>query len=244
MEETTGNTKDIKKEVQENAGAAVPDMGFGIKQDLEASNKIPFKAGLQKGLLMGVKAYNKTSKKAGAKSYDVLEFAFSDLKGEASYDKLEFEVDREKDINTKNIRGGKELAMNVRIKHIYEAYQPTPVEGLGFGATSWLNYFERIAKAFNTNGKDGSPIFKNESGFIPVHLKFTYFNNQLGLPYSPNFIEKVKEGKETNLVIDLNFDVIKQVESNKSTNKAPHEQGGGAVFGGASPANEYDQFMG
>lgn len=239
MEENKVDNSNI---TQENSTNAPVDMGFGINTELEASNKIPFKAGLQQGYLIGVKAYNKISKKGEA--YDALEFNFVDLKNEASFDKIEFAVDRAKDVNAKNVRGGKELAMNVRIKHIYEAYAPFPAAGLGYGATSWLDYFQKIAKAFNENGKDNTPIFKEEGKFIQMHLKFTYFNNNLGFPYSPNFIERVKEGKATNLVIDLNYDVVVQVAKTAGSAKAPHEQNN-PVFGGTTNPNaEFEQFMG
>ena len=68
-----------------------------------------------------------------------------------------------------------------------------------------INIEKLIAKAFN-EGKEGSPIYKTEGKYVTVWLKFTYFNNDLGFPYSPNFIELVREGKETNLVIDLKYE--------------------------------------
>ena len=65
-------------------------MSFGITEDLSASNKTPFKPGIQAGALTEVKAYEKVSKKGD--KYEVLEFLFVDLKGVATYDKIEFAV--------------------------------------------------------------------------------------------------------------------------------------------------------
>jgi hypothetical protein len=215
----------------------IVDSGFGISEDLQSGNAIPFKAGIQKGLLVSVKGYNKANKK-GDKNYDVLEFKYVSLDNIATYTKIEFAVEREKDIKN-GVKGGKEKAMNIRIKHIYEAYQSCPTEGLGFGATSWLDYFQRIAKAFNEN-KAGQPIFKIEGKYIPVWLKFTYFNNDLGFPYSPNFIETIKEGKDTNLIIDFKFDQITQIEVKKPAGMG--NDPGAGVFGSPS-ADAYEEFL-
>lgn len=228
MEETTQNTNE--------SGNTPVDTGFGISNDLQAGNKIPFKPGIQKGMLVGVKAFSKTSKKGDA--YDVLEFNFVSLDNIANYSKMEFAVDRAKDVNKNTqVKGGKEKAMNVRIKHIYEAYKKFPEAGLGHGATSWANYFELIAKSFNEGGVENTPIYKVEGKMVAVWLKFTYFNNELGFPYSPNFIELVKEGKETNLVVDIKFDQIKQVEAKASNNSSND-----STFG-APAGNDYDEFM-
>lgn len=178
-------------------------MGFGISSDLKANNKIPFKGGIQKGYLTSVKSYEKTSKKGEV--YDVLEFSYTDLNNEATHETVEFAI---KPDDAKF--GDKMLALNKRIKHIYEAFKPMP-DGLGNGAKSFSEFFGLVAKAFNENGKDGSPIFKMEDKFIPVFIKFTYYNNNLGTPYAPNFIEVIKQGKETTLVIDKRYDSIEQI---------------------------------
>lgn len=216
----------------------IKNQGFGITEELQSTNTIPFKPGIQKGLLVDVKSYNKESKKG--EKYDVLEFKFVDLNNEASYDKIEFAVDRAEDINAKGVRGGKEKALNIRVKHIYEIYSSLPKGGLGHGATSWANYFDLIAEAFNKNGKDSTPIYKSEGKYIPVWLKFTYYNNNLGFPYSPNFIEKYKDNKESNLFIDKNYESIEQTTKNKN---APAS---GSVFGGVSTSSgsdDYNEFM-
>lgn len=207
-------------------------MGFGISQDLSASNKIPFKSGIHVGFLTSVKGYKKTSKKG--EEYEVLEFTFVDTKNEATFEKVEFAV-KQGDIKY----AAKQTAMNVRIKHIYETYKPFPADGLGSKATSWLNFFEIVAKAFNENGDGGTPIFKKEGKYVPVHLKFTYFNNQIGFPYSPNFIETVKEGKETLLRIDLQFDQMEQVQTKPKAKDNTLAMG--QVFGGAQNS-DFEEF--
>ena len=207
----------------------VEGTSFGISEDLSASNKVPFKSGIQMGILTNVKGYKKTSKKG--EEYEVLEFTFVDLKNEATYEKVEFAT-KASDVKAAD----KQKAMNIRIKHIYEAYQPFPTGGLGDGAKSWLEFFEIVAKAFNENGKDNTPIYKKDGKYIPVHLKFTYFNNQLGFPYSPNFIDVVKEGRETILRIDKNYDQLEQIESKPKTNTVQP-----GVFGGTSN-NDFEEF--
>ena len=207
-------------------------MNFGISEDLSASNKVPFKSGIQVGILTSVKGHKKTSKKG--EEYEVLEFNFVDLKNEASYEKIEFAI------KPSDVKGAdKQKAMNIRIKHIYEAYQPFPAGGLGNGAKNWLEFFEAVAKGFNENGKDGTPIYKKDGKYIPVHLKFTYFNNQLGFPYSPNFIDVVKEGRETILRIDKNYDQLEQIEAKPKNAIAP---GGSPVFGGVTSNDEFENF--
>lgn len=205
--------------------------GFGISEDLSASNKIPFKSGIHVGFLTSVKGHRKTSKKG--EEYDVLEFNFVDIKGEASFEKLEFAI-KQGDAKFAD----KQKAMNIRIKHIYEAYKPFPTGGLGNGAKSWLEFFEIVAKGFNENGEGNTPIFKKDGKYIPVHLKFTYYNNQIGFPYSPNFIETVKEGRETLLRIDLQYDQMEQVQPKAKANSIGAVPG---VFGGTSN-NDFEEF--
>jgi hypothetical protein len=202
--------------------------GFGITEDLQASNKIPFKGGIQKGVLTGVTSYEKTSKKGQV--FDVLEFKFVDLKNEATFEKIEFAVDANDAKAT-----DKTKALNIRIKHIYEVFAPFPKDGIGTTATNWVEYFAMIAKAFNENGEGTTPIFKSAGKLIPVYLKFTYFNNVLGLPYSPNFIEVIKEGRETNLTIDKRYDVIEQVEMPKKAAGLPN-------LGTPASNNDFDEF--
>ena len=184
-------------------------MEFGITADLKSTNTAAFKAGIQKGFLTSVKCEQRQNKKDETAPFTVLVFSFVDLEGARKYDHVEWVVNGE-DAKAKD----KVKASNVRIKHIFESYLTFPTNGIGVTAKSWEEYFNAIVKAFETMGKDGKPIFKTEEGkFIPIWLKFTYFNNKLGFPYSPNFIEKIKEGKETTLAIDKRYDIIEQTDA-------------------------------
>lgn len=91
--------------------------------------------------------------------------------------------------------------LNQKIKHLYEAYAPFPSTGLGFGATDWDSFFQKLADDFNVPTGTGdtattAPIYKTTDGkLIPVYLYLTYrtgtgsSNGLLQIPL-PNFIEK------------------------------------------------------
>lgn len=187
---------------QGNGGAGM----FGIDANLQASNSARFKGGIHKTVLLNV-VLNTIKKKDGTET-KALQFTFVDLDNVRKFIHTEWTVD------PSDAKFGKKLeALNIRFKHIYEAYSKFPEAGLGKGATTFVQYLELLAIGINT-GKAGKPIYKTDDGkLIPVYIKLTYFNNNLGFPYSPNFLEVIKEGKETTLTIDKRYDTVEQTDA-------------------------------
>lgn len=175
---------------------------FGIDSNLEASNVVGFgKGGIFQAVLRQVK-YHEIGKK---NKYMVLDFVFTDLEKIRTFTHREF-IPKRDDKFAKKVD-----YFNKRMKHLIEAYMKYPEGGIGKFKT-FEEFLEGVAKFFNT-GKEGKPIFKEDINLIPIWIKLTFFNNNLGFPIFPNFIEKVRAGKETTLYIDKKFDSIEQAES-------------------------------
>jgi len=197
--------QETSEQLNRNDGATpVEQQGmFGISSELESSNVVGFpKGGIYQGVLREV-VYHEIGKKD---KYMVLDFKFSDAENVRKFTHREF-IPKQDDKFTKKIE-----QFSKRVKHIIEAYMPYPQAGIG-AFTSIEGFFEGVAKFFNT-GKAGTPIFKDENKFILVHIKLTFFNNNLGFPLFPNFIDPYKAGKETVLYIDLRKgDKVEQSDS-------------------------------
>lgn len=184
---------------------------FGVTTETKSKNSTPFNAGITKGILTEVKKelVGKTETK-----YLVLTFVFKDAEGNRTYRHSEFAV-----IGGDNIDKRKN-GLNVRLKHIFEAFAPFPANGIGIGATSWEDFFDKVSAAFNT-GNNGNPIFLREDGEkkIPVvaYLKVVYDKkDNLGFPLSPNFIERVTADNTSapkTIVIDKKYDRLEQAGS-------------------------------
>lgn len=197
--------------MEETQGAGNGTPQFGVTSETQSKNSTPFKAGFTKSVLVGVKKeeIGKTDK------YTVLTFTFKDMAGDKTYRHSEFMV-KPDDTNREKKTNG----LNVRIKHIFEAFAPFPTGGIGVGATSWEDFFDKVANAFNT-GNNGKPVFNRIEADkeIPVivWLKTIYDKkNNLGFPLSPNFIERVKTESQVEpltLVIDKRYDKIEQTDA-------------------------------
>ncbi len=204
-------------DTQENNGGAgtQPTESFGVGSDTKSRNSTPFNAGISKGILTEVK--KEFVGKSDTK-YLVLTFVFKDVEGNRTYRHSEFAV-----VSGENIDKRKN-GLNVRLKHIYEAFaafpQPTtenPKGGIGNGATSWESFFDLVATAFNT-GNAGKPIFIRQEAEktipIVVFLKVVYDKkDNLGFPLSPNFIERVTADNTSapkTIVIDKKYDRLEQ----------------------------------
>lgn len=196
-------------DTQEGAGqSASPTESFGVTVDTKSKNSTPFNGGITKGILTEVK--KELVGKSDTK-YLVLTFVFKDVEGNRTYRHSEFAV-----IGGENIDKRKN-GLNVRLKHIYEAFSPFPTAGIGIGATSWEDFFDKTALAFNT-GNAGKPIFFREEAEkkIPIvaFLKLVYDKkDNLQFPLSPNFIERVTADNTASpktLIIDKKYDRIEQ----------------------------------
>lgn len=185
---------------------------FGIDSNLESSRDAQFpKGGIYGGYLTKV-AYEEIPKKDNPDiKFDTLSFYFTDVEGR-KYKHTEWAVKSDDaDARVKAVK-----AQNIKIKHIFEAFQPVPTEGLGKGAKDWKEFFSKIAEQFNT-GKGGKAIFEMDNSgkmvCIPVWFKLTYYRDNLGFPYSPNFIER-NMGKASLLTINPTYDTIEYQKKN------------------------------
>lgn len=200
---------------------------FGISTETKSKNATPFDGGFGKALLKDVKKeeIGKDTK------YTVLTFSFIDLEGIKSYKHSEF-IPQQTDENYEKKFNG----LNSRIKHLFEAYAPFPTTGIGMGAVSWDDFFDKVALAFNT-GNNGQPIYKKVEGekaaLIAVWLKLIYQKSgNLSFPLSPNFIEKIEASNQTTpktLSIDKRYDNIVQPDVQKKSGDNGGIMGGSAV---------------
>ena len=117
-------------------------------------------------------------------------------------------------------------AMKKRAIHIFEVHAPLGDTPLVANAKSFEDFFEQIANAYNTRGKDGKPIY----GHIPLFLKLTYYNGNLNFPMFPNFVENAN-GKNypKTLVITKNDKVTTTGKGTPSANASDAFGGGGNV---------------
>ncbi len=213
---------------------------FGIGAETSSSNLVSFPAGFRRADLTMVKAHEIGK---GEKKFFVLDFKFQ------SPDRINTLVHREfipkgkatqKETEAENYNTRKGW-FNSRVKHIFEAYSDFPKEGLGSGAKSWTELFQKIAQQFNT-GKDGKEIYYNYNGetatCIPVWLKVTYSNDgDIQIPLLPNFIERMTaESHAANAPKTLEKTKYDSFEAppKKGASASPAMPGG--VFGGPAPA--------
>lgn len=204
----------------EETNNAQQGMGFGITTETQSKNTTPFKVStlhpFTKGFLASVikEEVGKTEK------YTVLTFIFKDAEGIRTYRHSEFAVnDTDPDKHKVKVNG-----LNVRIKHIYEAFTTFPITGIGVGASSWDDYFTKIALAFNT-GNNGKPIYQRlveeKTVNIGVWLKVIYDKkDNLGFPLSPMFIERItadNQAEPKTLSIDKRYDRLEQIGETKAS---------------------------
>lgn len=203
-----------------------PQEQFGVTAETKSKNtNTPFNPGITKGILIKVE-----KEEVGKETkYTVLSFTFKDIEGNRTYKHTEFAV-----TSGDKIAERKE-GLNVRLKHIFEAFTTFPITGMGNGATSWADFFEKCSIAFNT-GNNGKPIFIREEAEkkipIVVYLKVVYSaknkKDDLGFPIFPNFIEKVTAENTSapkTIVIDKKFDRLEQLGASKGNMMG----GGGAI---------------
>lgn len=199
MSEAT-NQNEEQKVNQENIGG-----GFGIGADLESSNNFSFPKGGIYGAVLKKASFHEIEIGKEKTKTNVLDFEFSDLDNKRKFTHREFIPERN-DKYDKSLEG-----FNKRIKHIVEAFIEFPKAGIGHTAKSFEEYMEQIVQFFN-EAKENSPIYMEGDKYIPVYIKLTYYKNYLKFPLYPNFIEKMRAGKETLLSIDKKYDQIDQMD--------------------------------
>lgn len=194
---------------------------FGISQETKSKNQVPFQPTEQhpitKGYLVDVYPDTREMKKDKS-TRQVLVFEFKDAEKIRTHYHTEWDLDPSDEDFQSRMDG-----LNSRIKHIYEEFAAFPVEGVGNKATNFEEFFAAVAEAFNKNGKDGTPIYKD----VLIWIKVSYnvsggAKAQLGFPLFPNFIEKYRQGKDTTLWLNKKYETLKQPEPLRRGN-APSE---------------------
>lgn len=226
---------------------------FGITQETKSSNSVPlltptkldganteFPSGWKFPVahLVNVACNPEFEKKDGSK-VPILQFVFRDA-DKRQHTHIEWMVEADDAKASQKIEW-----MNGRIKHIYEAVFGTfPEKGIGTNATSFLEFFNAVAAAFNgvvRTVKEGEEEKKVKVyPTVPLYYKLTYYKGNLRFPMSPNFLEKKEAGKPCKtLAIDLKYD---KVESDAKPKGAgiPGMSGGGAATGGAEDLPSFD----
>jgi hypothetical protein len=212
-------------------------MSFGINADTKVKNTTPFSPGIYKGYLTEVK-----QEEIGKdKKFNVLIFVFRDELGDRTYRHSEFPIEDDAEKRDVRLQG-----LYSRIGHIFTAFAPMPQEGLGTGATSFQDFFSKVANSFNT-GNAGKPVFVREEADkkfpVSVWLKLTVDKkDNIGFPMSPNFIERIKAESANvqaarTLVIDKKFD---KMEQSGNQNKATTGVMGGAATGAIAAKDDFN----
>jgi len=206
--------------------------GFGITTETKSSNTVGYdKGGIHKAFLTDV-VFEEVGKDT---KYQVLSFKFTDVEGIKKFTHSEFAIQATDTDYAKKLNG-----MNSRIKHIWEAFAAFPTTGIGVGATSFEDFFQKVAVAFNTSGENQTPIYKKKNGekLIPFlnWIKVAFYNKKgnIGFPLSPNFIERIKEDGSNQtasktLTWNNKYDHEKQPSAPTPGGIPPGVMGGGAV---------------
>lgn len=201
-------------------------MSFGITKDTKSKNATPLKVATKLetatkqfpygyefpvASLVNVISNSEFDTKNGKTA--VLQFIFRDSQG-SQHTHIEFKID-ETDAKFQSKMEG----MNVRIKHIFTAvFGSFPEEGLGTGATSFEQFFQKVSEAFNSKTtEDGKKVYANH----PLYYKLTYYKANLNFPLSPNFLERYHKDRACGLSINTRYD-----------NLEPKTASAGSMFGG------------
>jgi hypothetical protein len=118
------------------------------------------------------------------------------------------------------------------ISHILGEFIEPP-KGLGADATSWKDFFDKIADAFN-KGKEGKPVYQDEKGrsyMCRVKLVRSAKMNKVEVPRYGPFFERVVEGKVSILQVTQYDNFTATAGGNKAA-KAKAAGGRGDVTGG------------
>lgn len=134
-----------------------------------------------------------------------------------------------------------------QISHLFDAFMGVGAtaaydggKGIGAGADSELDFFNRVQAAFNT-ARDGKPVFQDKNGkYILSRIKVIYNSGgYLEFPRYGNFFEVVHEGVKTSLV-HRSGDVI--VPPKKASDAAKALTTGNAEGGYVPPAGGFGGF--
>ena len=229
---------------------------FGITKDTQGSSILPipapikldkkqhpYKTGYEFPSCRLVKVHFNPAKEMTVQGVKeerpVLEFLFKDEKNR-QITHIEFPIDEAADDFSK-----KQEWQNQRIMHIWEetiGVAKLPEEGIGTNATSFAEYFEAVANAFNavkiTDGDKEKVLYPT----VYLYIKVTYNKDRVQLPIFPNFIQRAKNHKGEILSVeklDINptYDKIEPAVNTASTSK--YSGGTDNTFGGGIGDDEF-----
>ena len=139
--------------------------------------------------------FNPALEKKDGGTVIVLQFIFKDTDNR-QYTHVEWEVEDTDAKFDEKLEG-----MNSRIKHIYTAiFSSFPEEGIGATAQNFAEFFEEVAKVFNSQVTGEAGDLKKVYASVPLYYKLVYYKTRLGFPLSPNFLEKVVTGRPCKLL--------------------------------------------
>lgn len=167
---------------------------------------------------------------------DTLQFIFVD-KDKRQYIHTEYKVDDGDEKAQVKLEG-----MASRIGHIYESiFGKVPENGLGTDAETFIDFFRAVETAFNSKiinkgeGENATKVKQYTQVFL--YIKLTYYKNRLGFPLSPNFLEKVVQGKAC---LTLKINPSDTIEPSRSKKPAGIPGMGGAPSGGMDEVPTFD----
>ena len=231
-----GNTAGTNPANNAQPGNPVTKKGmFGVTVDTKSSNLIPFIPTEHDPIPMAfLRKVESTIRDVQGDDKNVLIFTFTDKDNKRTHQHTEWMLDRWTDDDD---RDKKINALNARIKHIYEAFAEFPSDGIGLEAESWKDFFDAVATAFNTNGKEKTPIFSNVAVWLKIAVSKNAVKKGLQIPYAPNFIEKVITNNgnivRTSLYINPKYETLKvkmdEVGTGSDNNALFGNTGGGGA---------------
>lgn len=186
------------------------DGGLSIGAEVRSQNRIPFLPTNERpfpiATLVSVEAATRTIKKNGSIK-QVLAFMFEsvgDLAGVRTYEHIEWEPDfNEEKFKTKY------EGLQSRVKHIYEGFAAWPALKAG---RTFDTLFAAVAKAFNTGGANGAPIYAGKKVRLKLVYSIDYPAGGLAFPLTPNFVEPYVENKPTALFLNKQYESLEQQE--------------------------------
>ena len=230
----------------------IDKISFGITKETKSSNNTPILVAKQVennpmfpngwefpiARLVNV-VFNPEFEKKDKTLVPVLDFIFKDNDGRQH-------IHREWEIELIDTSFQTKLdGLKVRIKHLYTTiFNKFPSNGIGEDASSFADFFKKIADAFNSvvvKEGEGEDV-KNVKYYSKVYLyiKLTYYKTNLGFPLSPNFVERVIKDKPCKmLTINTTYDNLKPAKSNMG-NGIPGVAGGTAMDTGELPDFDED----
>jgi hypothetical protein len=229
---------DNKDNVNQEINQEMPQaggLGLGITKETKAENNVsmlpptklehptptfPTKIKFPVARLVNIVAKKDFETKNG--NTDVLQFVFRDSEGR-QFIHTEWKQDPTDEKYAKKVEG-----INSRIKHIYmQVFGTFPEQGIATNPTSFLDFFEKVAKAF-----------KGESG-IPktdMWIKLIYYKGNLSFPLTPNFLQRIEKDKPCKLEVTL-AGKYKESISQEDDTSIPNIPGAGSA-GGDMPSFE------